>query len=87
MSAYRVVAPYVTLPIVDGVSGKAQVHGFYAGAIVSGVEDGDIIKRHVESGMVELFEAPKAESAPKAELEPKAEAKPKPEPKSAPAGS
>lgn len=71
MSTYRVVAPYVTLPILDSVSGKAQVHGYYAGAIVDDPVDGDILKRHVKSGLVEKVTAAQAK-------EPKPESKPAP---------
>lgn len=50
---YRVAAPYVTMPITDSASGKAQVQGFYGGAVLPDtVEQGDVLERHLRSGMV-----------------------------------
>jgi hypothetical protein len=74
MTSYRVVAPYVTLPIADSVTGKEQVQGFYAGAIVTNPVAGDVLKKHVDSGMVEKVAASEAKKA--AEPEKASAAKP-----------
>jgi hypothetical protein len=74
MAAYRVVAPYVTLPILDSASGRAQVHGFYAGAIVADPVAGDVLDKHVDSGLVEKITAAEAKKA--AEPEKASAAKP-----------
>ena len=58
---YRVVAPYITLKIVDSVSGTATMTGFYKDAVVPGerVEKASL-ERHLDRGYVEKV----AEAAP-----------------------
>lgn len=60
----RVVAPYVTLR-VKALSGVEVVQGYYAGAVLDAAE-GEILDRHLSSGMVEEIAQvqPEAPGAP-----------------------
>lgn len=46
----RVTAPYVTLKVTDPYNGGVTVRGFYAGAVVEGVEDA-CAKHHLDNDM------------------------------------
>lgn len=81
---YRVTAPYVTLKVLDTVSGAAQINGFYAGAIVTESRiDSESLKRHVDRGWVEEVDEPAAEPTP----EPKTPEKPASNPDKVPDGT
>lgn len=55
----KVTAPYVTIKTVAGTDGPA-VRGFYDGAIVDDVSEGDV-EHLLRKGMVEVVEEPEPE--------------------------
>jgi hypothetical protein len=64
MANYRVTAPMVNLKVKDQ-RGRAQVNGFYAGAIIGGdVIDPDHLARHLDRGWIEPVDEPADEPAP-----------------------
>ena len=69
--AYRVVAPYVTLPVKDAAGGDVR-REFYDGAIVSAADvDEESLKRHLDKGMLEKVSASEAKVAAGLGTEPK----------------
>ena len=65
MTAYRVVAPYVTLKVKDEV-GSVVIRGYYAGAVVV-VEDEAQAKAQADLGLLEEVKAQAEPKAPKSE--------------------
>lgn len=66
---YRVKSPYVTLRILDQITGSWTLLGFYEGAVLPenvNVEDRD---RHVRKGMVEKVKGPEAKQAEQQQVE------------------
>lgn len=67
---YRVLAPYVTVRVLDTPTGKPTVYGFYQGAFLPASSDPANVVSLLEKGMVEqetLPEAPVAETPAKPE--------------------
>ena len=60
MTAYRVIAPYVTAKVRDEV-GTLAYRGFYDGAVLPESVDPDSVKSLLAKGMIEKVAAPKAE--------------------------
>lgn len=58
----RVIAPYVTLR-VKALTGTDVVQGYYAPAVID-AEEGEVLDRHLASGMVEKVEADKSATDP-----------------------
>jgi hypothetical protein len=61
MTAYKVVAPYVTLK-VQADDGSEVVKGFYAGAIVDAVDE-DQAKAQADMGLLEKASRAEAKAA------------------------
>jgi hypothetical protein len=65
--SYLVKAPYVTLQVPD-LNGVPVVLGYYAGAVVEDPVKGDVLDKHVRTGLVEKVSGPKAAFGPGAEV-------------------
>lgn len=69
-SYYRVLAPYVTVRVLDTPTGKPTVYGFYQGAFLPASTDPASVVSLLEKGMVKreaVPEVPVAEAPAKAE--------------------
>jgi hypothetical protein len=57
--AYRVIAPFVNLKLIDPVTGVAAVYGLYEGAVVDNV-DPDNLQHHLNQDPPMVEEVPSA---------------------------
>lgn len=59
----RVLAPYVTLKVKDA-NGQEVVQGFYRDAVIPDPVEGDSLKKHLRTKMVEKVRAQKVDDPP-----------------------
>lgn len=59
-ASYKVVAPYVTLRVKDA-NGQTVVQGFYVEGLVQDPVPGDVLDKHIRTGLIEEVGQPEPE--------------------------